>query len=73
MSLPAYNQKQGGDMRADEKLPAFPELESATRDDQRLLQRLDGMKGASELFKLTRLCKIQSFITKGRLHSSGCN
>ncbi|PYJ45681.1 MAG: hypothetical protein DME85_12930 [Verrucomicrobia bacterium] len=33
------------------------------------LQRLDGMKGAGELFKLTRLCKIQSFITKGRPHS----
>jgi len=33
------------------------------------LERLDGMKGAGELFKLTRLCKIQSFITKGRLHS----
>jgi hypothetical protein len=27
------------------------------------------MKGAGELFKLARLCKIQSFITKGRLHS----
>ena len=27
-------------MRADEKLTAFMELESAIRDDQRLLQRL---------------------------------
>ena len=33
------------------------------------LHRLDGMKGAGELFKLTHLCKIQSFITKGRHHS----
>jgi len=45
-------------------LNCFIKFKRAHRNGQRLAGALDGMKGAGELFKLTRLCKIQSFITK---------